>query len=271
MADEPLASDWLKAGAFLAERVQGVQVGDLNLASWTAQTARPIGRHAHASAHFMLVMSGRYHTAAVGDECRDGDLLIFNPAGTEHDDHLETGGAFFTLSLPLHYDWGCAIEVPDRPIRVSSPQALRAARQLLRELAAWGFDSAFVVEGLSEALTGSLATLPEVKSAPSWLARARDLLDDAYAEAVELRDVAVGVGVHPFHLTRTFRRFFGQTPGEYLRARRLERAAQALTQSGDAIADIAVATGFSDQAHLSRRFRDGFGSSPAEYRRRTRR
>lgn len=270
MADESCASDWLTPGMFLAEPVHAVHAGSLILANWTAQAARPIERHAHASAHFMLVTSGRYHTIAAGEPSRDGDLLIFNPAGTEHDDRLETGGAFFTISLPCLNDAHPRFKMPTRPIKVGRPDALAIARRLLRELAAWGPDSMFVAEGLSNALTATLATRPDAKSPPCWLGDARTFLDDAYAEPLELREVAVRAGVHPFHLTRTFRRFFGQTPGEYLRARRLERAAQALTQSCDSIADIAVATGFSDQAHLTRRFRSGFGLSPAQYRGRTR-
>jgi AraC family transcriptional regulator len=270
MFDESLASDRLMPGAFLAEPVQAVQTGSLILANWTAQAARPIERHAHASAHFMLVTSGRYRTTAAGDSCSDGDLLIFNPAGTEHDDQLETGGAFFTISLPFHNDANWGVKMPTRPIKVSRPDALAIARRLLRELAAWGSDSAFVAEGLSHTLAASLVESHDTTAPPTWLGEARRFLDDAYAEPLELRKVALRVGVHPFHLTRTFRRFFGQTPGEYLRARRLERAAQALTQSPDRIVDIAVATGFSDQAHLTRRFRTGFGLSPAQYRRRTR-
>jgi AraC family transcriptional regulator len=270
MAGEPLTSDWLMPGTFLAEPVQAVHAGSLILASWTAQIARPIERHAHASAHFMLVMSGRYHTTAVGDSCRDGDLLIFNPAGTEHDDQLETGGAFFTISLPSHGEADCRVKLPARPIKVRRPDALATARRLLRELAAWGPDSAFVAEGLSHALTASLTKSLEAKGAPGWLGDARRYLDEGYSEPLQLHEVASRAGVHPFHLTRTFRRFYGQTPGEYLRARRLERAAQALTQSSDRIAEIAVASGFSDQAHLTRRFRSGFGLSPAQYRRCTR-
>jgi len=55
---------------------------------------------------------------------------------------------------------------------------------------------------------------------------------------------------------------FGLTPGEYLRRCRLDRARWLLRRSSAGLADIAAATGFTDQSHFSNAFRKGFGVSP---------
>jgi AraC-like DNA-binding protein len=48
--------------------------------------------------------------------------------------------------------------------------------------------------------------------------------------------------------------------------RRLDRACEELARARS-LADVALATGFADQAHLSRKFKAAFGLSPARYRR----
>jgi AraC family transcriptional regulator len=78
------------------------------------------------------------------------------------------------------------------------------------------------------------------------------------------------LNVHPVYLTRCFRRHFGTTPGEYLRARRLREAAALLTQTDMCLAEIALEVGFADQPHFTHRFSDAYGISPGVYRRRTR-
>ena len=70
------------------------------------------------------------------------------------------------------------------------------------------------------------------------------------------------------HLARTFRRYFGSSPGAYLRTLRVERARVALATTRDAIATIALDAGFANQAHFTRTFHRQVGLPPAAYRRR---
>jgi hypothetical protein len=54
-------------------------------------------------------------------------------------------------------------------------------------------------------------------------------------------------GVHEAHLTRTFRRHLGESPGGYQRRLRVERARLAIEASGDSLVEIAPA-GFPSQS-----------------------
>ena len=74
-------------------------------------------------------------------------------------------------------------------------------------------------------------------------------------------------GVHRVHLSRSFHRYYGVTPGEFLRTTRLHYALGALAESNLSIAEIALESGFADQSHLTRVFGRRFGVSPARYRR----
>jgi AraC-like DNA-binding protein len=68
---------------------------------------------------------------------------------------------------------------------------------------------------------------------------------------------------------RTVNRVFsatGQTVGEVIRARRLARAREDVTESNRPISVIAHRWGFSDTSHFSRTFKAHYGSSPTDYR-----
>jgi AraC-like DNA-binding protein len=68
---------------------------------------------------------------------------------------------------------------------------------------------------------------------------------------------------------RTVNRVFsatGQTVGEVVRARRLARAREDLTDSDLSVSVIAHRWGFSDTSHFSRSFKAHYGSSPTDYR-----
>jgi AraC family transcriptional regulator len=130
----------------------------------------------------------------------------------------------------------------------------------------------FAVEGLILellALMARLRNVPEARAGrqpPRWLAEARDLLHDRYAERLLVTDVADAVGVHPVHLARVFRLHYGTPVGAYLRGLRLTWAAGMLTDSSDGIAQIALQAGFFDQSHFTRVFKRQFGLTPLAYR-----
>lgn len=66
---------------------------------------------------------------------------------------------------------------------------------------------------------------------------------------------------------RRVRRITGLTPRQILTKARIERAAQALRTTDEALLSISLSCGFYDQAAFSRQFRSATGMAPGEYRR----
>ena len=108
------------------------------------------------------------------------------------------------------------------------------------------------------------------KKPPSWLKRARNLLNDQFHRGPSLAEIAAAVDVHPVHFASTFRKHFGSSVGEYLRRLRVEFACRRLATSGEPLAEIAVTAGFADQSHLARQFKRAYGTSPGQWRALTR-
>nr|WP_245695317.1 AraC family transcriptional regulator [Streptomyces antibioticus] len=96
--------------------------------------------------------------------------------------------------------------------------------------------------------------------------RARDAMDGAYAQPLDVPALARIAHVSPAHFTRTFRATFGETPHRYLQRRRVERAMFLLRETDRRITDICFEVGFASPGTFSRTFRDVVGRSPRQYR-----
>jgi transcriptional regulator GlxA family with amidase domain len=98
--------------------------------------------------------------------------------------------------------------------------------------------------------------------------RARDAMDRAYAEPLDVAALARIAHVSPAHFIRTFRATFGETPHRYLQRRRVERAMYLLVQTDLPVTEVCYAVGFASLGTFSRTFREIVGESPSEHRRR---
>jgi AraC-like DNA-binding protein len=94
--------------------------------------------------------------------------------------------------------------------------------------------------------------------------RAKDFLVGNIRRGIGLDELASVVDFSPHHLLRAFRSVVGLTPHEFLTQIRVERAKYLLGQ-GRSISDVAVDTGFVDQAHFTRRFKALMGVTPGRY------
>ncbi|QWT21297.1 AraC family transcriptional regulator [Bacillus sp. NP157] len=68
------------------------------------------------------------------------------------------------------------------------------------------------------------------------------------------------------YFSRAFKATFGQSPHRWRHARRIEYACEQLTGTSGTLADIAMASGFNDQAHFTRSFKAAMGVTPHSYR-----
>jgi AraC-like DNA-binding protein len=113
-----------------------------------------------------------------------------------------------------------------------------------------------------------LADGPRGRPAParSALERVRDYMHSHFREDLSLDRLASVADLGRHHLSRTFSNAYGLAPHRYLTHLRLAEGRKRL-RDGNAIADVAVAVGFSDQSHFHRRFKRAFGVTPSQFQR----
>ncbi len=100
------------------------------------------------------------------------------------------------------------------------------------------------------------------------LRRVRDRIDREHAQPLDVEALAHGVQMSSGHLSREFKRAYGESPYSYLMTRRIERA-MALLRRGDlSVTDVCFAVGWSSLGTFSTRFAELVGMPPSAYRRR---
>jgi AraC-like DNA-binding protein len=98
------------------------------------------------------------------------------------------------------------------------------------------------------------------------LRRVRDRIDREYAQPLDVEALARGVHMSAGHLSREFRRAYGESPYAYLMTRRIERA-MALLRRGDlSVTEVCFTVGFSSLGTFSTRFAELVGVPPSAYR-----
>lgn len=98
------------------------------------------------------------------------------------------------------------------------------------------------------------------------LLRARDAIDRAYAEPLDVPAIAAVAHISPAHFSRCFRAVFGETPHRYLQRRRVERSMFLLRETDRSVTDICYAVGFASLGSFSRTFHGIVGEPPSAYR-----
>jgi AraC-like DNA-binding protein len=96
--------------------------------------------------------------------------------------------------------------------------------------------------------------------------RARDAMDRAYAQPLDIPTLAAIAYVSEAHFIRTFRATFGETPHRYLQRRRVERAMFLLRVTDRPVTEICMAVGFTSLGTFSRTFSVIVGLSPSAFR-----
>ena len=99
------------------------------------------------------------------------------------------------------------------------------------------------------------------------LRRVRDRIDRDYTQPLDVEALARAVHMSGGHLSREFRRAYGESPYSYLMTRRVERAMALLRRGDMSVTDVCFAVGCSSLGTFSTRFTELVGVPPSTSRR----
>jgi len=199
------------------------------------------------------------------------------PAGEPFTHRVGTPNAYALLAIdPARLD---RLAHPDggrvtlrRTYDVRVPQLDHLVRALVVEADRRGPGGPLFVDALTTAIGLQLARVARAGEPPPAPARggltaaARRRVLALMAASVEtgvsVETLAHEAGLSPAHFARAFTRSVGRPPHQHLLALRLERARALLGAADARLSDVALRTGFADQAHFTRQFRRAFGVTP---------
>jgi AraC family transcriptional regulator len=264
-------NDKLPQGHFLGTMVLRRELDNFLLNETRYPARARLAAHAHQNAYFCLILCGGY-TEVYGQQTRSCApmTLAFHPPEEVHAQHFHDGETrSFNIELTPAWLRRVSEQAPvlTRPAEFHGGLVSGLGVRLYREFQLMDAVSPLAIEGLVLEIAAELSRQSRAQPRPPrWLVRARELVHDRFAENLRLADVAAAVGVHPVYLASAFRKHFHCTMGEYIRQRRVEFACAHLAHSAMPLAEIALASGFTDQSHFCRTFKRHTGMTPAAFR-----
>lgn len=248
------------------------EVAGLRLAERTYAPGFRSPCHSHPEAYFCLILHGA-STQTYGSKSRVRERLttaFYPPNESQSEVFGADGGRIFNVEMDsrwlLHFREYSVIGEESNDHRGGAVAWLMS--KLYYEFCRVDHASSLVIEGLTLEIIAEASrqiTKPE-QAASRWLERVREILHDQFADNLTLASIAKTVGVHPVYLASSFRKKYQCTVGDYRQQLRVEFACRELTESHSSLAQIALASGFANQAHFSRTFKRLTGTTPARYR-----
>ncbi len=89
-------------------------------------------------------------------------------------------------------------------------------------------------------------------------------IENHFLETLQLKDMEDKFGINRFSLIRNFKNIFNTTPNAYQLQLKVNYGKQLLKKSNN-IVDIALRSGFYDQAHFTKEFKKAYGITPFQY------
>ena len=230
-------------------------------------------RHAHNYASISFVFAGSLQeTVGRTPELAFPFSTAIKPCGVEHVDYFGTTGArMLSVQLPPKLiaslkDWDSSLNTWRWVHGGLQARLMLRLLKMHRQPATPNSD-------LEDCVFEILAALPSHHSEkagsqiPRWLRLVKQDLDDTFADAVRVSDLAARAQVHPVYLARQFRRHVGCSITEYRKLLKARAAARALNSENVSFAAVADEFGFADQSHFGRAFKSVTGLTPLDYRR----
>ena len=263
---------YLSAGQYFGEILDNRRCCDLVLTELEHRQGKRFPTHSHQLAFFSLLLEGSY-TERCGPKTVDYKqlMVVYRPSGVTHADRIgDAGVRLFNVEIKETWlermrQYGPIDHLSLDPY--GGELAWLAAR-LYREFRENDPYGPLAIEGL---ILEMLATMNRNSNAtdkepPSWLSKVRDLLHAEYAHGISIEHLATEAGVHPYDVSRAFRKFHRQTVAEFVQDLRVKQASIDLLQPGIPLSDVALAAGFADQSHLTRIFKRVTGMTPGAFR-----
>lgn len=147
--------------------------------------------------------------------------------------------------------------------RMSALLTLAAAdvNELTRDIQASALLTAVLSELIRFSAPDGAQPVPEV------LRRVQQHLHEHYAQKISLDDLAAQFNLSKYHLQRSFCRYYGQSPGEYLTRLRMTRAKELLRATDLPVSEVAYRVGMENTSYFISVFHTREDATPQQYRR----
>lgn len=216
-----------------------------------------------------ITVEGKTYTASAGD-------WFFIPARVEHSYHNFPGVPF--KKYWMHFDLyprKNIVKLFGADYLLHSYDSERATALFRRFVSLYGSGN-FADGLLVKAITLELLSIfmsscdsndfAAIEESPFNMPNVFSYIENNMSMKISINTLAAISHMHPTHFIRYFKKETGQTPGEYISQRKMERAKYLLESTELQICEISEQLGFYDAMHFSKVFKKRYSVTPTTYR-----
>ncbi|MEG1041327.1 MAG: AraC family transcriptional regulator [Pseudomonas sp.] len=227
--------------------------------------------HSHEGFSIGAITAGR-STYVSGDQHQQidsGTVVLMNPGVVHHCNPIEDEPWSY-LMLYVDLPWLHALGFqPFDVLSSRSPYLYQGLCQLhallVDDQCSVASKHAAACIFFSELIQRLPCDVPTVRGVTPGLLVAAAFIREHCTQPLRLEDIGEAAGLSTSYLIRAFKQHFGLTPHGYLLDQRVQYA-RARLRRGGLIAEVALESGFADQAHLQRAFKRHLAATPGHYR-----
>ena len=239
------------------------------------------GRHWHETHSVGVITGGRstYVNGAHEETVAAGAVVVVSPGAVHGCNPVDATPWSYVMfyfdpawlgrvQARLRGDGDTAFRPYDVPA-LRAPHLVEAGVRLLAVLVDGALDAAAreaaAIDFVAR-LHGALAPAASVRDgATEKVERVAHYIDTHFMDALPLHHLCDAAHLSGSYLIRAFKKRYGVAPHEYQTNRRIQYA-KARLRAGVPIAQVALDTGFADQAHFQRVFKRMTAATPGQYR-----
>lgn len=264
---------YLTTGNFFGNTSKELRLNGITLTE-TEYTHEWVDWHYHENAYFTFLLNGKLIEGNKKEKIiyTPGSLLYHNceephynikPRGYAKGFHIELNSCWFeTLQIPDCKSKGSLI--------IENPAVLKTMNVIVSGFRTKNYGADLLIEELIISVLDNIFTNGGPAHAqcrkPNWVKAARELLHDNFTQNLSLEFLGNELGVHPVHLSRSFRKYFNCTVSGYISKLKLQKSLQLVSNKNIKLTEIAYLCGYADQSHFLRNFKKLTGLAPSSYR-----
>ena len=256
----------LKTGEFYGTHYQKLAFGNIILTD-TEYTHRRVDWHYHENPYFTYLLQGKlfesnkkesYHLDA-------GSLLFHN----WQDAHYNMKPDEFTrgFHIELNKNWFSNFDIQlnalEGCLRLKNPVLISLINTIFMESKTNDKYSSISIEMLLIDIFDTIKEKNEkMPQKPIWTQKLQELILEENID-YSLNNLAAILGIHPVHLSREFRRYFGTSLGNYIRLLKVNKAFNLIISNKTSMTEICYECGFFDQSHFISNFKRVYYTTPS--------
>ena len=109
-----------------------------------------------------------------------------------------------------------------------------------------------------------------ISAMPLWMSRLLQELEYSSDCPGRFNEIVGSSNISKEHICRSFRKYLGVTPSQYLNSIRIRRAAKLLESGASEIVDVCIESGFNNLGYFYRLFENYYHTTPGEYQKKSR-